>query len=159
MKKCFKCGKRKSPTDFYKHPGMADGRLNKCKECNKTDVRENRKANIEHYRKYDANRAMRKDRVAARRAYQQTPAGKASLAKAKRKFRENNPIKYGAHCVVNNAVRDGKITKPDNCLICWRTGVRLHGHHDDYAKPLEVRWLCTTCHQEWHAKHGEGLNG
>lgn len=36
-KKCFKCGKEKDLNDFYKHPQMPDGHVNKCKECNKID--------------------------------------------------------------------------------------------------------------------------
>lgn len=26
----------------------------------------------------------------------------------------------------------------------------VHAHHDDYSKPLEVRWLCRTCHAMEH---------
>lgn len=157
-KECFKCGGVYPLSGFYKHPAMPDGHVNKCKECNKQDVRENRKTNIDYYRGYDKRRAMRPDRVKARTLYQKTEAGKQSSARARKRWTGKNPIKVGAKNIVNNAVRDGKLIKPSACECCEQTPKRLHGHHDDYAHPLIVRWLCTPCHFKWHKENGEGKN-
>ena len=150
MKTCFKCGVEKPLTDFYKHPGMSDGRLNKCKECNKRDVRENRAAKADYYRKYDADRFQNDPKVKARhKRYQQTEAGKASMNASNVKWSRANKEKRAAHFLVNNAVRDGRLHKPDKCSSCGATG-RIEGHHEDYCKPLEVVWLCPQCHTDVH---------
>lgn len=138
MKKCFKCGENKPLTEYYKHAQMLDGHLNKCKECTKKDARENRESRIDYYRAYDRDRGNRQD-------YQYNA-----------EYRKNNRLKYKAHGTVNNAVRDGRLEKQP-CEICGATE-RLHGHHDDYAKPMEVRWLCAAHHRQWHIKNGEAKN-
>lgn len=56
MKKCFKCNVEKPLDDFYKHPATLDGRVNKCKECNKLDVRKNYKSKVSQYKSYDVER-------------------------------------------------------------------------------------------------------
>lgn len=83
-KKCFKCGQTKPLSEFYKHKQMADGHLNKCKECARNDVRANYHANIEHYRKYDKDR----QRTSRRRILQHRYAGlvQRSTGKAARKY-------------------------------------------------------------------------
>ena len=157
-KQCFKCGEVKDLSCFYRHPGMKDGRVNKCKECNKRDVRQNRKHKVDYYREYDKKRAMEPHRVDARRAYQQSERGKAIINKIKERWEKKNPIKKAAQTMVGNAVRDGKLHKPSVCELCGTHSNRLHGHHDDYAKPLEVRWLCAWCHNKWHRENGEVKN-
>jgi len=158
-KECFKCKKEKDLAEFYKHKQMKDGHLNKCKECNKKDVRLNYRENIDHYKEYEKNRALLPHRVDARERYAKTEQGKERVNYGSKQWTKRNPIKRLASTIVGNAVRDGRMEKPDLCESCGSKPNRLHGHHDDYAYPLIVRWLCPGCHNKWHKENGEGLNG
>ena len=72
-----------------------------------------------------------------------------NVARSTRQHRQKHPEKYRARTAVNNALRDGRLVKPDQCERCGTAGA-LHGHHDDYSKPLEVEWLCRSCHTTEH---------
>ena len=137
-KKCFKCEEVKPLSDYYKHKKMADGHLNKCKKCTKGDVSSHRAANLEKTREYDRKRGGLRHRI-------------ESNTKRTKEFRRKFPERYKAHIALNNAVRDGKIHKPELCSVC---GLRrqIEGHHDDYNKPIDVVWLCSACHSKLHAE-------
>jgi len=152
-KNCFKCGQIKPLTEFYRHPEMADGHVNKCKECNKKDVRTNCANNKEYYQAYEKSRANLPHRVQSRLDYAQTESGKMAAARARRKWLQNNPHKRHANVLLGNAVRNGNLTKPASCSECGKSKCRIHGHHDDYSKPLDVRWLCAACHSAWHKEN------
>jgi hypothetical protein len=61
-----------------------------------------------------------------------------------------------AHDVIEKAILYGKMTQQMTCSECGDSGTmedgrsKIQAHHDDYNKPLEVRWLCQRCHHEWH---------
>ncbi len=101
--------------------------------------------------------------------YSVTRQSMHDLLKRRIKLREN--LKFGkenhffrggkradkrAHDILERATRNGELVNPRVCSICGgqstfadgRTSIQ--GHHDDYNKPLDVRWLCQKCHHEWH---------
>lgn len=156
MKACQKCGEEKPLDGFYKRTG--DGRDSTCKECRKERVRQNRRDKLEQYREYERKRAMLPHRVAMRDRYQATPEGKAAVYRGTQKYRQNNPIKMQAHNRVSKALADGRLARAECCEACGDNQSRLHAHHDDYLRQLEVRWLCPACHKAWHDRHGEAAN-
>ena len=56
----------------------------------------------------------------------------------------------GAHNILKCAIRRGEIIRGP-CAVCGSTK-NIHGHHEDYSKPLEVIWLCASHHKEIHKK-------
>lgn len=61
-----------------------------------------------------------------------------------------------AHDLVEKAVLCGRLTRASACETCGGSGefkdgrTSIQAHHDDYNKPMQVRWLCQPCHHEWH---------
>ena len=61
----------------------------------------------------------------------------------------NNPQKVKVYAKVKSALNSGIIKKPSKCQSC-NTESKIHSHHSDYRKPLEVKWLCVICHEGHH---------
>jgi hypothetical protein len=138
MKCCPTCQIAKSPMEFYRDKRTPDGLKSQCKSChNEGNIKsrdENRKrsANAEHMRnarRWNPEKFRERERAASRQ----------------RAWTQERQARYE----LNLAVRRCEVVRPDQCESCGYVG-RVTGHHDDYSKPLEVRWLCYPCHGKEH---------
>lgn len=129
---CFKCDRLLDLSRFYKHPRMADGHLNKCVDCSKTDVAKDRKN--------DKAKHSERDRLR-----QQKPYRRLKKLEYQRTSRLKNPEKHRARRLLGYAVRHGKIKKLP-CEFC--DDPKSEAHHYDYSKPYDVTWACFKCHRE-----------
>lgn len=145
MKKCRRCFESKLLIDFYEHPQMKDGYLNICKKCKRKEAIKRRNKNIDIVREKDRKRNMLPHRIEARKEY--ISKNLETVNDIKRKYIKNNPEKRKAHNILNNAIRNGEIIKPNRCGRCNKINHIICGHHKDYSKPLEVEWLCPLCHR------------
>lgn len=137
-KECFKCLRALPMSEFYDHPAMGDGKLGKCKECTKKDV-------------HDRYVLTRKERSLYEAKRYKDPRRRAYVNEQLRLLRIRYPEKAKAWAAVARAVRSGKLIR-GACVHCGATK-RIQGHHDDYYKPLDVRWVCFKCHRE--REHGQ----
>ena len=136
MKICFKCNTKKPLVDFYKHSQMADGHLNKCKECNKKDSHKRFTEKL-----LDPEWAIKERK---RQRIKEDKRRKLGLTK---KYKLKSDTRRPANFALSNAIRDGKI-KRKNCEICGNE--KTQGHHEDYDKHLDVVWLCVRHHNDRH---------
>lgn len=60
---------------------------------------------------------------------------------------EQARIKANCRSYLNVYIRRGRIIRGP-CEVCG--SLNVHAHHDDYSKPLQVRWLCKPHHQLLH---------
>lgn len=146
---CKTCERHLPATAFY------ESNHGCCKECVKSKVRANRAKNIDYYRSYDRQRYRENpDRKELARKCSKSAAGQAAR-KRHADIIKNTPVRK-ARIAVGNALRDGKLVKSESCFFCGKTG-KLQAHHYDYNRPLDVFWLCPSCHGKLHAVNGDFL--
>ena len=79
------------------------------------------------------------------RAYKKTLEGRRKVNEAIYRSTKKYAYKQGARMKVYYAVKNGSLCKPNKCEKCLKIK-EIFAHHMDYAKPLEVLWLCRHCH-------------
>lgn len=62
-----------------------------------------------------------------------------------------NRVKHQVRSLTRSFIKTGKLVK-GACEIC-NTTVHVEAHHDDYSKPMDIRWLCRKHHREFHMEH------
>lgn len=109
----------------------ARGRKKHCRACRRENSRRWQSKNREQVRTYDRQRRGSESTEEARARYQTTPE-----------------LQRKARGLLKTAVVRGKVKKPTRCDGCGSETpkAKLHGHHEDYGRPLDVSWLCPACH-------------
>lgn len=62
------------------------------------------------------------------------------------RYRARNPQIARAHDAVKRALASGDLVRPDLCQRCQKAPA-IHSHHEDYAAPLDVLFVCRPCHR------------
>ena len=108
---CTKCGLEKPLTEYYAHKQMADGHLNKCKDCTKKDVDEREKK-----LRNDSN-WLEKEKSRQREKY--------NRLNYKEKHKKNSEVKkIDAKNYINNYPEKYKAKNK-----CQRIEVKVKGNH------------------------------
>jgi len=146
---CVMCAERKDIALFYKEKRSSGGVQGTCISCT-NDVQKLKRRQPE----------VRKKRNAYLRVRQKTEAEIEWRRRYKVIYRMKYREKEKARLMVSRRIRAGLISPPETCEICGvnpgvdRVGRSLiQAHHDDYAMPLNIRWLCQPCHVGIHNPH------
>ncbi len=165
---CLKCGEEKDSLSFSQNKRCRKDFASTCFECRA----KNRKERIEKYR--DKFRAATKRWAHSERGIEKTKEWKKinrlKCRDAEKRYNAKNPEnkrrtvkKYvmihpereRARLMVRGRIKNGLIKKQP-CSMCG-SAIRVQAHHDDYSKPLEVRWLCIYHHNVVHGRIKENV--
>lgn len=145
-KRCSDCREHQPLSDFGKNRTRSDGYNNLCKECTSVRGKAHREKNLEKEKQRTKLWAKENpDRVALRqKRYRDNHPEKRGLRS--KQDREKYPERTKARKKVAYALKTGRAKRPSKCSNCAKTK-NIQAHHDDYSRPLEVRWLCPGCHK------------
>ena len=167
-KYCYYCKQVLPLSVFGNNKSKKDGLSTECRLCKQISDqrshlkhRESRLAKMREYQNANKEKLNEKSRQYSRsdigrennnRATRKYYSGHKESVLRKCKLRNiNNPEKYIAEYTVSNAIKLGKIIRPEICQKCNKSG-RTEAHHPDYSKVFDVLWLCKRCHGKEHRK-------
>lgn len=131
-----------------------------CKPCAAVRMNKWRAANPERAKEIVLKSHLKRSDFVRARRRRYYLSGKekrsARLNETSRLWRINNREKVNAKGRVEYAVKTGRLKKPDACSFCGNT-VCIVAHHYDYSKPLDVTWLCQSCHRRLHSRHHHAI--
>ncbi len=131
--RCPRCGDTKPPDEFGINRSKRSGKQSYCRLCTLSVDRARRRANHE------------KVRVINRRSYQRhRPARIADVKEYAAKY----PERIAAKAAIKAAIQAGDLIR-GSCFACLSTE-NVQGHHEDYSKPFDVIWFCSSCHRTYH---------
>ena len=164
MKPCTDCKAKKPLNLFPIQKRNIDGRTNRCKKCLYIKYKERILRRQSKYRKNPEvkkriseylKRYREKNKKTARNYAHSYHIENAEVLREKARIRAvkyRKTDKYKIRRKVWNkvywAVKTGKIEKKP----CECGNEKSLAHHEDYAKPLVVEWLCRGCHGNLHIK-------
>jgi hypothetical protein len=119
-KTCFKCSEVKPLAEFYKHPGMTDGHLGKCKTCTIKDTGER----VSVLKTSDPN-FIDKERKRGREKYYRLGYKNTISSEQKYLATKRSRLKFPEKAAANNVVCQLKLKKIDPTN---------HWHHWSYNK-------------------------
>jgi hypothetical protein len=102
-------------------------------------------------RETERKRAWMADHKDWRRNWTRAYYSKPEVAQRRKELRQARPVNVIAQAArgrIKTEILNGRL-KPQPCEMCGSFPVQ--GHHDDYGKPLAVRWLCPSHHRQHHA--------
>jgi len=137
MRLCSDCGAEKPLDDFPAHSESAEGRRRQCRSC----YRARRRMLL------DANPTRKQQTLSRVKAWHEAHPDRVRVHR--QKWQDANRVwneKLSSQHKVKYAKRTGKLVAQP-CEVCGSKG---QAHHDDYTKPLDVRWLCSRHHKLHH---------
>lgn len=140
---CSRCG-----VPFIQTPERQKKRGNICRDCEHAHDRAWRAKRKAEGRPVPHGKTSPERKATVSKIYNAREDVRARNANRARERirRPEERIKHEARWAARRAVAAGGLVRKP----CEQCGAQAQAHHDDYARPLDVRWLCRKHHNAAH---------